>query len=166
MRAVVLIPIGSAASESVETGDIEVRNTWVVKSRIAVERRDSEVRTGCFIACRGERIDGVSIEEIPAHTEVIYEARRQSVDIPEDIICHRRRRNRAVDRNRTAAECIPLLPVGANVQSDLVADILIDPVHGLVVAGGSRNGYRKIARQPGEIRSRIVLLELLGDRRN
>ena len=166
MRAVVLIPIGPAAAESVETGDTKVGDARVVISRVAVEIWDSEVRAGCLVACRGEGIDGVSIEEVPANTEVIHQVWRQSVHIAEDVVRYRRGRNGAIDWNRTPAECVPLLPVGANVQADFVADILIDPVHRLVVAGGSRYSDRNIARQTGEIRRRIVLLELLGDRRN
>src|SRR5687768_2771086 len=98
MGAVVLVPVGSAAAESVETGDTEVGNAGVVILRIPIESRDTEVRAGCLVARGGERIDGVSVKEVPAEPEVVYQIRRQSVDVAEDVVCGCRRRDGAVHR--------------------------------------------------------------------
>src|SRR5207302_2334924 len=109
--AVVLVPVGSAVTESIEAGDTEVGNAGVIVYGVPGEARDPQVCAGGFLIADGEGIDGSGIYEIPAQTEIIHQAGRERVGVTESVVGDRGGRGRSVDGNRTPAKHAPILPV-------------------------------------------------------
>ena len=110
-----------------------------------------------------ERIHGVEVDAVIADPEVVEQVRPQRVGVGEQpVLVDARLRDRR-DRNRgvedVAVEAV--VPVVADVQPDLVADVLIDAGQDLVdVVACRRSGPAGCWRVPGTVRLRVVLQQL------
>ena len=126
-RRVELIPV-RAGAEPAEIADVDARQPGVAVFHVAIEAGDAQRRARVCRTVDREGIERVEVHPVVADPEVVEQVRLQRVGIPAEPVVvdarlrHRGRRDRGVED--VAAEAV--VPVVADVQPDLVADVLID----------------------------------------
>ncbi len=169
-RRVELVPVRPRGAKPAERADVDRRDARIVVADVAVEAGNAEVGARCRDAAHREGIQGVEIDPVIADPEVVVQVRPQRVRIGEQRVLVDTGLRDHLDRNRrwrnpdVVREAV--VPVVAEIQASLVADVLIDAEQDLVDVVVRSGVGLQVRRRPRLVCRRVVLQQLARDRRN
>ena len=140
-RRVELEPVRAARAEPAEVADGDAREPGIVEPGVAVEPRYAKAGARARRPVDVKRIHGVEVDAVVADPEIVEQVGSQRMRVrAQPVLVHTRLGHRS-DRNRRVENIgvEAIVPVVADVQPDLVAQILVDAGEHLVdvVAGGT-----------------------------
>src|SRR5439155_62402 len=151
-----------------EVADVDSWYAWVVISDVTVEAGNAEIHAGRGDAVHGEVIQRVEVDAVVPDPEVVVQVRPQRVCVGKQrVLVHAGLRDH-LDRNgrRRVSDVggVTVVPVIAEVQPYLVADVLVDACEDLVDVVGRGSVGLHVGRYPRLVRRRVGLEKLQRDR--
>ena len=167
-RRVELEPVRPARPEPVEVADVDAGKAGIVERRVAVEPGNSQRRSGVRWSADIEGIHGIEVDAVIADPEVVEQVRPQRVRVrKQPVLVDARLRDRRHGDDRVADVRVEaVVPVVADVQPNLVAEILIDPGQDLVDVVGVGARRLQVVGGASPVRLGVVLQELARGRRD
>ena len=164
-----LIPVRTRRTEPVEVADVDGRDSWILVGDVAGEAGNAEIRACRRHAVHGEVIQRVEVDAVVPDPEVVVQVRPQRVCVGKQrVLVHAGLRDH-LDRNgrRRVPDVggVTVVPVIAEVQPYLVADVLVDACEDLVDVVGRGSVGLHVGRYPRLVRRRVGLEKLQSDRR-
>src|SRR6185437_14047701 len=164
-RSVLLNPIRSGVTQRHEAAYREHRNSWIIEHSIAVEAGDSEIGARALQPVYRPVIQGIGAEVLPPDAKIIDHVGADGLGISEDPVARGHGQECGVERTSCAGKDGLVLPGVPEKETNLVSDILVDPIDGLVVMIVVWIRCLEIRCDAGQIRQRHILERLLSLRR-
>ena len=163
-----LVPVRTRRPQAGEVADVDSWYAWVVISDVTVEAGNAEPRADARQVVHVEVVQCVEVDAVVAGPKIVEQARAQRVRVGEQpVLVHAGLRDH-LDRNgrRRVSDVggVTVVPVIAEVQPYLVADVLVDACEDLVDVVGRGSVGLHVGRYPRLVRRRVGLEKLQRDR--